>query len=226
MDVASWRLLIYRLPPQPSRPRVAIWRELRRLGALPLQQSVVIVPDAEPFATVITGITERIGREGGTSYAFLLANLPAEQHTQLVRDWNALRDHEYAEIIEECETRFRKEIEFEIFRNNLTGSEAEEIEVDLEKIRSWLARVAARDIFGAHRRREAEDAVKICEELLDDFNQRVFMAEAEQGGMSLDIPASVSWSTLSEVTGEQPPLDDADVQPGSRRRSDRPGKGG
>src|SRR5690349_6199613 len=99
MDVASWRLLIYRLPPQPSRPRVAIWRELRRLGALPLQQSVVIVPETEPFTDAISAIVERIDREGGTSHAFLLADLPAEHHRRLTREWNALRDHEYAEII-------------------------------------------------------------------------------------------------------------------------------
>lgn len=226
MHVSAWRLLIYRLPPQPSRPRVAIWRELRRLGALPLQQSVAIVPEAKPFTDAIAGIVERIGREGGTSHSFLLADLPVEEHHRLVREWNALRDHEYAEIIEECETKFRKEIEFEIFRDNLTGSEAEEIEVDLEKIRAWLARVTARDIFSAPRREDAEAAVKICEELLDDFNQRVFMVEAEQGGMSLDVPASVSWTTLAEVTTEGAPRNDADAHPERRPSGDGWGEGG
>lgn len=218
MDVAAWRLLIYRLPSQPSRPRVAIWRELRRLGALPLQQSVVVVPDIEPFASAITAITARITHEGGTSHGFRLANLPAEQHLQLVREWNALRDHEYAEIIEECETRFRKEIEFEIFRNNLTGSEAEEIEADLEKIRAWLARITERDVFSATRRAEADAAVQICDEMLDDFNQRVYLAEAEQGGLSLDLPESVSWGALMDMTSHQELEDELDDKPGRRSK--------
>ena len=38
-DGQIWSLLIYRLPTQPSSARFAIWRDLRRLGALPLQQS-------------------------------------------------------------------------------------------------------------------------------------------------------------------------------------------
>lgn len=221
MDVAAWRLLIYRLPTQPSRPRVAIWRELRRLGALPLQQSVVIVPELEPFASAISAIATRITHEGGTSHAFRLADLSAEQHLQLVNEWNALRNHEYAEIIEECETRFRKEIEFEIFRNNLTGSEAEEIEVDLEKIRAWLTRVTERDVFSATRRANAEAAVQVCDELLDDFNQRVFLAEAEQGGMSLDLPASLSWDVLTDTGARLSAEDEPDVTPGSQRSTGR-----
>jgi hypothetical protein len=137
--------------------------------------------------------------------------LPTEHHVRLVNEWNALRDHEYAEIIEECETRFRKEIEFEIFRNNLTGSEAEEIEVDLEKIRAWLARITERDVFSASRSTEAEAAVQVCEELLDDFNQRVYLAEAEQGGMSLDLPAGMSSGRLSDVSPRRNPNDESEA---------------
>jgi len=43
------RVITYRLPPDPSRHRVAIGRELRRLGAVPLQHRTWAVPDGEPF---------------------------------------------------------------------------------------------------------------------------------------------------------------------------------
>jgi hypothetical protein len=214
MSPVAWRLLIYRLPTQPSRSRVAIWRELRRLGALPLQQSVVVVPDIEPLAGALAAVEARIGPEGGTSYAFHLRDLTPEQHQQLVNDWNALRNHEYSEIIEECETKFRKEVEFEIFRNNLTGSEAEEIEADLEKIRLWIARIEVRDVFAAERRVEAESAVEECERLLDDFNQRVYLAEAEQGGLSLNLPAALTWDAFPRSV-RRPSTDDT-----QRRGSD------
>jgi hypothetical protein len=32
-EPVSWRVITYRLPAEPSRHRVAVWRELRRLGA-------------------------------------------------------------------------------------------------------------------------------------------------------------------------------------------------
>ena len=40
----SYLLLIYQVPTQPSAARVAVWRELKRLGALYLQQSVCVMP--------------------------------------------------------------------------------------------------------------------------------------------------------------------------------------
>ena len=41
----AWRTLIYRVPAEPASKRVSVWRDLKRLGALYLQQCVCIVPD-------------------------------------------------------------------------------------------------------------------------------------------------------------------------------------
>jgi hypothetical protein len=188
-----WHLFIYRLPANPSRTRVAVWRELRRLGALPLQQSVVVAPEAGGIAAQLDAVEARILAEEGTVYHYRLTDLSAAEHDRLTAEWNRLRDHEYAEIVEECETKFRREVEFELFRGNLTSSEAEEIEADLEKIRAWLARVRARDVFTAGGRAAAEEAIAECQRLLDGFVEQVFAAEAAQGGLSLELPAALSW---------------------------------
>jgi len=197
----AWQLLIYRLPSTPSRARVAVWRELRRLGALPLQQSVVVVPELGDLPARLDAVVERALAEDGVVHRFRLADLDAEQQARLRGEWSALRRHEYAEIVEECETKFAREVEFEIFRGNLTGSEAEEIEADLDKLRAWLARVVARDWFGAENRAEAERAVARCERLLEDFVDRVYRAETENGP-SLEAPADVPWGTGTGGTGE------------------------
>ncbi len=41
MDVAErfWALLLVRMPAEPARHRMALWRELRRAGAVPVGQS-------------------------------------------------------------------------------------------------------------------------------------------------------------------------------------------
>src|SRR4051812_3407476 len=100
-----WQLLIYRLPSNPSRARVAIWRELRRLGALPLQQAVSAVPELGELPAALDSIVERIERDGGTVYRYTLHALDAAQQRRLVYEWNALRAQEFAEIVEECETK-------------------------------------------------------------------------------------------------------------------------
>jgi hypothetical protein len=193
-----WHILIYRLPSNPSRARVATWRELRRLGALPLQQSVAVVPELGELVLTLDGIVERILRDGGTVYRYALRDLDVEQHARLVSEWNALRAQEFAEIVEECETKFTREVEFELFRNNLTAGESEEIEADLDKIRAWFARVAARDWFGAPHRAAAEQAIAACEELLDDFTQRVYQLEMAEGP-ALDPPAALAWGAFPRV---------------------------
>jgi len=43
-------VLVVRVPADPSRHRVAVWRELRRAGAVSLGQGVWVVPDAPVFA--------------------------------------------------------------------------------------------------------------------------------------------------------------------------------
>lgn len=187
-----WQLLIYRLPTQPSRSRVAVWRELRRLGALPLQQSVAIVPELGDLVAALDAIEGRIDADGGTAYRFVLDDLGPEQQARLEQEWTALREHEFAEIVEECETKFRREVEFELFRGNLTGSEVEEIEADLEKIQTWFARVAERDWFGAANRAQCQAAIAECQRLLEDFAERVYLAEAA-GGPSTELPAQLSW---------------------------------
>gem|GEM_PF-1366663 len=219
----GWELFLYRLPSEPSGTRVAVWRELRRLGALPLGQAVVAVPRVEPFVAGIDAIEQRVSEGLGTSYRFRLRNLDGAQRDRLQADWNAVRAHEYAEIVEECETKFLKEIEFEIFRNNLTASEAEEIEADLEKLKSWYGRVRVRDVFDAPRRSDAERAIKSCERALEDFVERVYHAEAA-GGPNLDAPAELSWGDLSgsDSTNRADASGGPDAR-GSRARKGRPG---
>jgi len=187
-----WHLFIYRLPTKSSSVRVAVWRELRRIGALPLQQAVVALPEDGGLSDKLDAIADRVRNQGGVVYRFPLAELSDEDRARLEGEWNALRTQEYEEIVEECETKFEREIEFEIFRGNLTAAEAEEIEADLEKIKTWFERVSARDVFAVSGRARAEAAVVKCERLLEDFVQRVYDAETEHGP-SLQPPAGSDW---------------------------------
>jgi len=170
----EWLLLVYKVPVEPSKIRVGIWRELKRLGALYLQQAVALVPNRPDVAEAVTAVRQRITDLGGTSHFFEIPPLPADQEETLVRGFRDLATKEYAEIVEECETKFIKEIEFERFRGNYTFEEAEEIRQDLDKIRRWLDKVIARDWFEAPGRDEVADWLKRCEQELDAFEDDVF----------------------------------------------------
>ncbi len=167
-------MLIYRVPSDSSRARVAVWRELKRLGGLYVQQAVCVLPDRRDLRESIGKVRTRIDELGGSSIFLTLPDVEAEAHAQFVDGFRTQSAKEYAEIVEECDTKFVKEIEFERFRENYTFEEAEEIRQDLEKLRRWLDKVEGRDWMRADGRELARRKVAACEQLLEQFEADVY----------------------------------------------------
>jgi hypothetical protein len=170
----GWLLLIYRVPSEPSNNRVSVWRELKRLGALYLQQCTCIVPGFPECERGVASATSKIKGFGGTYNLFRVRDVDPNEEASLLAGFRDLSAKEYAEILEECQTKFAKEIEFERFRENYTYEEAEEIREDLEKIRRWFARVVDRDWFEAGQRAEVAAELDRCEALLEAFEADVY----------------------------------------------------
>jgi hypothetical protein len=174
----SWRVLIYRVPTEPASKRVAVWRDLKRLGVLYLQQCACIFPDIPSVMNEVSQVAGKIPALGGETFLLEVPRLQPEDESRIIEAFREQRASEYAEIIEECETKFVKEIEFERFRENYTFEEAEEIEQDLEKIRRWFDRVRERDWFKADRRDEVETWLARCQGLLARFEEDVYRRQS------------------------------------------------
>jgi hypothetical protein len=188
MSSHDYVLLIYQVPSQPSAARVGIWRELKRLGGLYLQQSVCVFPRTEVTLTASQKIADRVKELGGTYHLLPLTSLPEEEETKIIDGFIAQTNLQYDEIIENCEVNFKKEIEFETFRQNFTYAEAEEIHQELDKIQRWYDRVVERDWFGAGRRDNAHKSIETCEKLLEAFEEQVFLKqEADESSNDLEV---------------------------------------
>lgn len=170
----SWLMLIYRVPSDSSKARVAVWRELKRLGCFYVQQAVCVLPERDDLRASLARVRERIEEFGGSSIFLTLRDVEADAGDAFVNGFRSQSAKEYAEIIEECDTKFVKEIEFERFRANYTFEEAEEIRQDLEKLRRWLEKVEARDWMLADGRDMARQRVADCEQLLEAFEADVY----------------------------------------------------
>ena len=169
-----WLFLAYRVPSEPSSNRIAVWRELKRLGAYYPQQAVCLLPGRAEIRERLHRIRERIAEMGGTDTYLEIPHLPEDQDGSLVEIFLDLAAREYAEIVKECDTRFMREIEFERFRENYTFEEAEEIRQDLHKIRRWFDDVCGRDWFGSPGRAAAERRIEECTALLESFEADVY----------------------------------------------------
>ncbi len=187
MRHSGWLVLVYRVPTEPSNARVSVWRDLKRLGVLYLQQCVCILPNRSDLRKGLDAVREKIsGRHGGSSNLFEVKRMPGPEEQQLYDGFRDLSARQYAEIVEECETKFVREVEFETFRENFTFAEAEEIEQDLDKIRRWFKRVQERDWFEAPGRAEVTQWIDQCASLLDDFYAKVHERTASDPGVSPD----------------------------------------
>ena len=186
----SWRVLIYRVPTEPASKRVAVWRDLKRLGALYLQQCACIFPDIPGVTEEVNQVAAKIPALGGETFLLDVPRLQPADEARIIEAFRMQRANEYAEIIEECETKFVKEIEFEHFRENYTFEEAEEIEQDLDKIRRWFEQVQVRDWFGADRRDEVEAWLERCRGLLATFEEEVYRRNASGTSTSDEAEAA------------------------------------
>ncbi|HKA97940.1 MAG TPA: Chromate resistance protein ChrB [Streptosporangiaceae bacterium] len=170
----SWRVITYRLPSEPSRHRVAVWRELRRLGAVALQQGTWAVPDAEPFAAGVAQVVEAIKAAGGQPVVLAVAGDQASV-AQLEGLFTTQREAEWAEFISDC-GKYEAELAGEIAKGKLTLAELDEEEQSLDRLRRWYRTIRARDLFGAASAAMAERRLKECAEALEDFAERVYQA--------------------------------------------------
>jgi hypothetical protein len=169
----DWVLLTYRLPAEPSRHRVAVWRELRRVGAVSLQQATWAVPARPEFVEAVSRAVELIERADGDALVFDAAPQGDAMAASLEELFTSERDAEWTEFLTEC-TKFDREIDKEIRIKKFTAAELDEEEQNIERLRRWFRDLRARDLFGSSLRVEAERRLKECAERLEDFAERIY----------------------------------------------------
>jgi len=172
----GWLVLVYRVPTDPTRLRATVWRRLKALGAIYLQNSVAALPVSPAAERALRSLRNEIGQMGGT--AQLLSACAMAGEADLVAAFNAARDDEYGEIVDRCRD-FLTEIDTETTAEHFTYAELEENDEDLTKLRGWFDKVATRDCLGATGRGAAVQALERCATALDGFAATVYAADTD-----------------------------------------------
>lgn len=171
----SWVLMVVRVPADPSRHRVAVWRELRRIGALSLGQATWAMPDVPAVTDGLARVEGLAARGGGEALVFTAAGRQAQDGRRLQELFTEQRQEEWAEFLADC-GKFDAEIAKEIGMNKLTMAELEEEEQSLERLRRWHTAIRSRDVFGASAAAEADERLAHCAARLAQYTRLVFDA--------------------------------------------------
>jgi Protein ChrB, N-terminal len=151
---AQWVLLAYRLPREPSTPRIAVWRKLRRLGAAQLLDGLVALPldsrNREQLEWLAGEIVEAHGE------ATLWVGEPASrgQERELAARMAATIGAEYAALIADAERVV----------DQAPGSRRR----SLARLRRELRRIRARDYFPPPEREQAQQAIEALAQVVEE----------------------------------------------------------
>ncbi len=171
----QWTVLIVRLPADPSRHRVAVWRELRRIGALLLGQGVWAIPATPAFTAGLDRAVKLAERGDGEVVLLDAAGRDETNAARLEGLFTAARQAEWAEFLADC-GKYEAELDKETRTRKFTLAELDEEEQSLDRLRRWYRDIKVRDLFGAPAAIEAEQRLKHCAERLEDYADRVYQA--------------------------------------------------
>lgn len=172
----GWLVLVYRVPGEPTRLRSTVWRRLRSMGAVYLQNSVAAMPAGRASEHALRKLRREILDMEGT--ALLLSADALAGNAEIRGLFERARDAEYEEVLDKC-ADFHAGLEKEYAASHFTYGELEENEVELVKLRSWMEKIRARDAFDAPLREKTEAALVACAEALEAYAARVFEEDGE-----------------------------------------------
>jgi hypothetical protein len=175
-DKVRWLVLIYKIPAEPTRLRAGVWRKIKGLGAIYLQNSVAALPAGTSGERALRLLRNEILEMGGT--ASLLESAVLGGGPEIEDAFNAARDDEYEEIVDRCQD-FLGQIDKEYRAAHFTYAELEENDEDLAKLRNWFAKVEARDVLSASGKASAVAALERCSQVLDEYAARVYAEEGD-----------------------------------------------
>ena len=147
-------MLAYRLPREPSTPRIALWRALRRLGVAQLLDGLVALPSDSRTREQLEWLADGVIEAGGEATLWLGRPGSAAQERALAARMRAAVDEEYRELTE----RAGAALAMPPGRRKRA----------LGRLRRELRRIRRRDYFPADAR---EDAAAAVDAVADSFEE-------------------------------------------------------
>jgi hypothetical protein len=158
-DKTRWLILVYHLPREPSRHRVAVWRKLKALGALYLQDGVAALPEDAVTREQLEWLQLRIKEAGGEATLWQALPNTVAEGKDLIAAFRDAREEGYRTVIEGAE-RIRRKAEL--------GGDGASLLEELAKTEREFRAERRRDYFRSPLRAEAAEALRAVRRTLKE----------------------------------------------------------
>lgn len=146
-----WVLLAYRLPREPSTPRISLWRKLRRLGAVQIVDGLVALPLDARTREHFEWLADEVLAAGGEASVWLAEPTLRAEHDELAARMTEAVAAEYRAVIDGAAAARDED---RIHRRRA-----------LARLRRQVRNIDARDFFSAPAGDDARRAVRHLAEL-------------------------------------------------------------
>ena len=148
----AWLLLLIRLPATHSAERVAIWRKLKKSGAIQIQTSTYILPNDPPRYETFQWLTQQIRDAGGDATLVRAKEIDGFSNDRLIELFNAARAKEYGSL--------RQMLRPFMARSTRTSNS----DGRLDRIRKQFREIRETDFFDSPKARDLETVLRKLEE--------------------------------------------------------------
>lgn len=128
---AEWVLLCYRVPREPSTPRIAVWRKLKRLGVAQVGDGVVALPADARTREQLEWVAEDVEQAGGVAMLWTARPASTQDERRLAQQMAAARAGEYGHVHQQAQA----------------ASAAKDPAAVVRRLRAELRRIERRDFF-------------------------------------------------------------------------------
>lgn len=101
-QATEWVLLCYRVPREPSTPRIAVWRRLKQLGVAQVGDGVVALPADARTREQLEWVADDVERAGGSAVLWMARPSSVAQERRLAAEMACARAQEYGAVQEQA----------------------------------------------------------------------------------------------------------------------------
>lgn len=168
MNTPKWLLLTHQLPATPSKVRVMVWRRLQAFGAVPIKNSIYVLPNRPAAKEDFDWLRKEISSMKGTASVFLADSISDVEDAEIVRTFQAARAKDFDALIRIADA-LSADLKDALAGGYIKERLLDKLERRLTGLRTDWESGQKIDFFGAPNRKKADQAVAVSRRLFQEL---------------------------------------------------------